>query len=174
VILLKVIKTIYLPLVLFLLLGHTFPMEIVEQKTVVYKKQQLKPIVKSVFKSNSRKLAHIEKDILEHKQIKINPNHKPMTFSATFYNVQGGTGTGITASGLKVQDGVTVAVDESIIPRFTWLKITYPNGKYEIRQAQDTGGAIKGYEIDIYYDKTTRELLQLGRQTVKVEIIDKP
>lgn len=52
-----------------------------------------------------------------------------------------------TASGEKAEAGKTIAVDPDVIPYGTEVKIgvhTYI--------AQDTGGAIKGSKIDIYYD----------------------
>lgn len=56
-------------------------------------------------------------------------------------------GTGITASGTKVKEGRTIAVDTRIIPFGTEVKI----GK-EIYVAEDTGSAIKGHKIDIYFE----------------------
>lgn len=52
-----------------------------------------------------------------------------------------------TASGAKAEAGKTIAVDPDVIPYGTEVKIgdhTYI--------AQDTGGAIKGNKIDVYYD----------------------
>lgn len=52
-----------------------------------------------------------------------------------------------TASGEKAEAGKTIAVDPDVIPYGTEVKIgdhTYI--------AQDTGGAIKGSKIDVYYD----------------------
>lgn len=55
---------------------------------------------------------------------------------------------GITASGAKVKEGRTIAVDPDVIPLGWWV---YIEG-IGLRRAEDTGGAIKGKKIDVYYD----------------------
>lgn len=100
---------------------------------------------------------------------------KTMTFRATAYSSQeplemgGGT---TTASGTKVQQGRTIAVDPSVIPLGSKVRITCPdypsvNGVYT---AEDTGGAIKGNIIDIYIHDLG-EVYNFGRRTIQVEII---
>lgn len=67
-----------------------------------------------------------------------------------------------TASGTEVTPGRTIAVDKSLIPLGTHVVI---NGHEYI--AEDTGGAIKGYRIDIAV-ATHAEALQSGKKTFKV------
>jgi uncharacterized protein YabE (DUF348 family)/3D (Asp-Asp-Asp) domain-containing protein len=55
---------------------------------------------------------------------------------------------GITFTGTRVQDGQTVAVDPRVIPLGWWI---YIEG-YGFRRTEDTGSAVKGSRIDIYYD----------------------
>ncbi|GFN33744.1 3D domain-containing protein [Paenibacillus xylaniclasticus] len=55
---------------------------------------------------------------------------------------------GITASGTKVKEGRTIAVDPDVIPLGWWV---YIEG-IGFRRAEDKGSAVKGKKIDIYYD----------------------
>ena len=73
---------------------------------------------------------------------------------------------GITASGVKAIEGVTVATDKSI-PFGTKI---YIDGVGE-RIVQDRGGAIKGNRIDLYFGDH-QSALNFGRQTKQVSIIN--
>jgi 3D (Asp-Asp-Asp) domain-containing protein len=76
-------------------------------------------------------------------------------------------GYGITASGVKAQQGITVAADTKVLP--FGAKI-YIEGVGE-RIVQDTGSAIKGKKIDLYFENH-QEALNFGRQTKQVTIIN--
>lgn len=76
----------------------------------------------------------------------------------------GSPGYGITASGATAVAGVTIAVDPSVIPFGSEVKI---NDHTYI--AQDTGGAINGSRIDVYFDDH-QEALNFGRQSAEVFI----
>lgn len=65
---------------------------------------------------------------------------------------------GITASGTKATAGRTIAVDPSVIPYGTEVII---NGITYV--AEDCGGAVKGNDIDIFFN-THEEALNFGRQ----------
>ncbi|NMO97732.1 ubiquitin-like domain-containing protein [Paenibacillus lemnae] len=71
---------------------------------------------------------------------------------------QPGIGTR-TASGTRVTEGRTIAVDPNVIPIGWWV---YIEG-IGFRRAEDTGGAIKGNKIDVYYD-SLRAALNFGRK----------
>ncbi|MBR5586806.1 MAG: G5 domain-containing protein [Clostridia bacterium] len=102
------------------------------------------------------------------------------TFAASAYDLSyescgknpGDRGYGITASGMQAQRGV-VAVDPSVIPLGTKLYIEsadgYPDYGYAV--AGDTGGAIKGYRVDLFMDSHA-EAINFGRRNVKVYILN--
>ena len=96
-----------------------------------------------------------------------------LTMSATSYSLSfactgkrpGDRGYGITASGLPAEEGV-VAVDPNVIPLGTQL---YVEG-YGLAIAADTGGAIKGEKIDLFYhDENFAK--KFGRQTRNVYVL---
>ncbi|WP_241158326.1 3D domain-containing protein [Cohnella candidum] len=65
---------------------------------------------------------------------------------------KGDSGYGITASGTTVKEGRTIAVDPDVIPMGWWV---YIEG-IGFRRAEDTGSAINGKKIDVYYDSESR------------------
>lgn len=82
-----------------------------------------------------------------------------LTVSATGYALRGRTATGIlTAPGV-------VAVDPSVIPLGT--RMTIPG--YGTGIAADTGGAVHGNTIDLWFP-TTAQALAWGRRTVTITI----
>ncbi|HUH15176.1 MAG TPA: 3D domain-containing protein [Gaiellaceae bacterium] len=82
-----------------------------------------------------------------------------LTVSATAYALRGRTATGIqTAPGV-------VAVDPSVIPLGT--RMTIPG--YGIGIAADTGGAVQGNVIDVWFP-TTAQALAWGRRTVTITL----
>lgn len=89
------------------------------------------------------------------------------TFASTGKN-PGHPQYGITRSGLKVRPGI-VAVDPKVIPLGTYL---YVEG-YGEALAADTGGAIKGNRIDLYYE-SPKDVAKYGKKRLKVYILDKP
>ncbi|MNI67667.1 Cell wall-binding protein YocH precursor [compost metagenome] len=69
-----------------------------------------------------------------------------MTLTA-YSSEEDGIGTR-TASGTRVTEGRTIAVDKSVVPLGWWVYIEGVG----FRKAEDTGGAIKGNKMDVYYD----------------------
>ncbi len=97
------------------------------------------------------------------------PKTKTMTVVATAYcpcsKCCGEWADGITASGAKARAKHTIAVDTSIIPLGT--KFIMDGNIYV---AEDTGGAIKGNRIDVYFENH-EDALKFGRQTIEIEVI---
>jgi len=71
---------------------------------------------------------------------------------------------GITASGTKAGPG-TVAADPKLLPFGT---IVYVPG-YGYGRVEDTGGAIKGHRLDLYYHRHC-DALRWGRRRVRVHV----
>ncbi len=74
-----------------------------------------------------------------------------------------------TASGTRVTEGRTIAVDPNIIPIGWWV---YIEG-IGFRRAEDTGGAIKGNKIDVYYD-SLQNARNFGRKSGKTVYVIGP
>ena len=74
-----------------------------------------------------------------------------------------GKSNGITATGTIATAGRTIAVDPKIIPLGSTVII---NGREYI--AEDTGGGIRGYKVDIFFD-SHKEALQFGKQKLEVK-----
>ena len=60
---------------------------------------------------------------------------------------------GITASGVKAVEGITIAADTKVLPFNT--KVIIDGHEYTV---QDVGGAIKGNRIDVYFDSHQKAL----------------
>ena len=95
--------------------------------------------------------------------------------SATAYTCQnryGVTTPGTTFSGTPARVGA-IAVDPNVIPLGSKLYIVSADGAYLYGYcvAEDTGGAIKGNTVDLYYD-TYDECIQFGRRDVLVYVIE--
>lgn len=105
---------------------------------------------------------------------------KAMTMNASAYDLSyqstgkrpGDPYYGITASGTKARPGA-VAVDPRVIPLGTRLYIESLDGTkdYGYATAEDTGGAIKGKKIDLFFE-TRNQVRSFGRRNVKVYILD--
>ncbi|WP_312637000.1 3D domain-containing protein [Oscillibacter sp.] len=72
---------------------------------------------------------------------------------------------GITYSGLPVMEGLTCAVDTSVIPLYSDVFVEYAGGTIEQLWATDTG--VKGNAVDIY-TPDYNYAIQCGRQSLTV------
>lgn len=73
---------------------------------------------------------------------------------------------GITASGAKVQEGVTIAADWSVLPKGTVIEVAGIGQ----RIVQDRGGSIKGNELDLFVNNH-QDAINFGIQYLKVYIV---
>lgn len=92
-----------------------------------------------------------------------------ITMQATAYDPTAGSRT---AMGTRARVGA-VAVDPRVIPLGSKLYIETADGfpSYGYATAEDTGGAIKGNRIDLFYS-TNAQALRFGRRNVKVYVLE--
>lgn len=110
-------------------------------------------------------------------------NYVATAYGANIINLGAPPGyvpTGKTASGTVPLEGRTIAVDPKRIPLGSKVRIDsdYPgiSGEYI---AEDTGGAIKGNRIDIYFNdmppydphQARKRMLAFGKRNVKVTVL---
>lgn len=123
------------------------------------------PVKRVVNVGTGEALAAVGSEVFEYKDV--------LVMSATAYSAgyectgknPGDKHYGITASGEPVRHGI-VAVDPRVIPLGTEL---YIEG-YGYALAADTGGAIKGMKIDLYYDDM-HTVRQFGRKSINVYVL---
>jgi len=97
------------------------------------------------------------------------PQPQTETYIATAYILSDGNGDGVTATGTVPSRGRTIAVDPRQLPYGSRVYIN-GTGPYI---AEDTGGAIRGKRLDIYFGdgaEAYREAIEWGRREVEVRI----
>lgn len=121
--------------------------------------------------TNERKSIQQDKKSKSNNQINSHETKQPVqraqtvTLVATAYSYSGGVGNGrTTASGQPVHEGI-VAADTSIYPFGT--KFIINDQTYTVA---DTGGAIKGNRIDIFFS-SEQKAIQFGRRTVQAKVL---
>ena len=90
--------------------------------------------------------------------------------SSTAYTASCNGCSGNTATGINLKSNPNVkviAVDPSVIPLGTKV---YVEG-YGYAVAADTGGAIKGNKIDVFFSSKS-DAYRWGRKTIKVKILN--
>lgn len=110
-------------------------------------------------------------------EIKIEDTYDYVPFTATAYckckecNGKWGTnnpsGQALSSTGSKLQEGVSVAADFSVLPPYTQIEIS-GMGVFTVH---DCGGAIKGNKLDIYFDNH-EDAEAFGVQTVYIRILE--
>ena len=130
------------------------------ETTEVLKSEITKDPVKEVVEVGTKKVAAA-------------PNGKNakrvIVMQATAYDPSAGSKT---AMGTRARVGA-VAVDPRVIPLGSKLYIESMDGfaSYGYATAEDTGGAIKGNRIDLFYNSNA-EANRFGRRNVKVYVLD--
>ncbi len=94
-------------------------------------------------------------------QIDWSGGKKPTTASETFFTYVPYITTG---SGKRLEDGVSIAVDPSVIPLNSWVYIESVGW----RRADDTGGAIKGKRIDVFMNVPRKDAMNFGKKSLNV------
>jgi 3D (Asp-Asp-Asp) domain-containing protein len=95
-----------------------------------------------------------------------------LNVKATAYTTEG-YDKKTTATGTLAHRGV-IAVDPKVIPYGTKVYVTSKNGTswvYGIATAEDTGGAMKGSKVDLFFD-TLDECYDFGRRNAAVYILE--
>ena len=109
--------------------------------------------------------------VIEYQEPEPDAEPQPLTetYIATAYILSDGNGDGVTATGTVPSRGRTIAVDPRQIPYGSRVYIN-GTGPYI---AEDTGGAIRGKRLDIYFGdgaEAYREAIEWGRREVEVRI----
>lgn len=145
--------------------GKLVSEKIIEEETIV------EPIPKIMEKGTKNTVASSRGNIRFRKAITMTATAYDLSYESTGKR-PGDKYYGITASGTKARPGV-VAVDPRIIPLGTKLYVESLDSTkdYGFCIAEDTGGAIKGNKIDLFFN-TAREVRNFGRRKVKVYIIE--
>ena len=101
-------------------------------------------------------------------------------FKLTHYCIEShehicGNGDGLTATGTSITPGTTIAVDPRVIPLGTKVYIEFENASSKCLNgyyiAQDTGGAIKGYRVDVLVSYHS-EAYKYGVGKCKIYIVE--
>lgn len=117
----------------------------------------------TVLSNNSPSVMTVTKDDVTFKAKKVLKNVTLTAYSAGVASTGKDTDHpdyGITASGTRVKEGRTIAVDPKVIPIGWWV---YIEG-IGFRRAEDKGSAIKGNKIDVYFDSNSHAT-KFGKKT---------
>lgn len=94
------------------------------------------------------------------------PISRTLQMRSTAYCLRGNMRTGV-----RVRDGMA-AGDPSVLPLGSVIRVSHPDGRLiGIFVIMDTGGAIRGNKIDLWFD-SCREALDWGIRPVVAEVLD--
>lgn len=140
--------------------GHLVKKEMVEEKILQ------EPVNKIILVGEKKIVAPLEqrKNVIKTSRGTYR-YRKMVTMNASAYSPCSKWGNR-TASGITARHGI-VAVDPKVIPLGTRL---YVEG-YGLALAADTGGAIKGHKIDLFYENYF-QAMRFGRKNLDVYILE--
>lgn len=90
------------------------------------------------------------------------------------------TASGVSLKGQTLESARAIAVDPNIIPLGSKVRLQFDDPKWQhlngVYTAVDTGGAIKGNHIDLFFGDfqsatPSREAMDFGRRTAKLAVI---
>lgn len=94
------------------------------------------------------------------------PVSRRLEMRSTAYCLRGNMRTGV-----RVRDGMA-AGDPSVLPLGSVVRVSHPDGRLiGIFVIMDTGGAVRGNKIDLWFD-SCREALDWGIRRVVAEVLD--
>ena len=94
------------------------------------------------------------------------PVSRTLQMRSTAYCLRGNMRTGV-----RVRDGMA-AGDPSVLPLGSVVRVSHPDGRLiGIFVIMDTGGAIRGNKIDLWFD-SCREAIDWGIRSVIAEVLD--
>jgi uncharacterized protein YabE (DUF348 family) len=142
-----------------------------EEKQILEETVKLNPIHKIIEKGTKEYLVTSRGNVTYRRSLIMTSTAYDLSYQSTGKR-PGDPGYGITAMGTKARPGV-VAVDPRVIPLGTKLYIKSLDGTpdYGFAVAEDTGGAVKGNRIDLFFENHS-EALKYGIKKVKVYIIE--
>jgi 3D (Asp-Asp-Asp) domain-containing protein/sulfur carrier protein ThiS len=129
-----------------------------------------KPV--AILSANSPDVADVTKNGVNFDYKRVLHNVELSAYDAGFQStgkVKGQAGYGHTATGTTVTEGRTIAVDPNVIPLGWWVYIEGVG----FRKAEDRGSAVRGNEIDVYFD-SHYDALNFGRRYGKTVYVIGP
>lgn len=94
------------------------------------------------------------------------PVQRTLQMRSTAYCLRGNMRTGV-----RVRDGMA-AGDPSVLPLGSVVRVSHPDGRLiGIFVIMDTGGAVRGNKIDLWFD-SCREASDWGIRSVVAEVLD--
>jgi len=146
--------------------GKEISREFVKRDVLAPKKDRIVAVgTASAVTAEKRKLAVAAASTVSRGGKVFRPKHVLKGVTLTAYTPDGGgkspgsPGYGRTATGVRAAEGRTIAVDPSVIPLGWWV---YIDG-IGYRRAEDTGGAVRGSKIDVFFNSNA-EAIQFGRK----------